>query len=316
MDNAFGMVPRAAHRETYMLITLDIFSGRRNPSWLLSPKKAKELMDRVAGRALVADAEDGSSSGGLGFRGMLVAAVDDSDMALPSTYRIGGAGAPEAGALDAGRRALTLDESHDTVRWLLASGAHALDDSIGAAVHDEIEAALNGQRDAEASIAADELHETTVADAQANAACVIANTPYNPGFWNVPAVQPKNNCYNYAMNHRTDTFAQPGRISGHPTNVMQCANVSIAANWDGCKSTCSGSNKLVALVVWPGVDYHWYRRHSNGFWGHKPGQTAARNVDNSGLLIDGTVRTPANCNRGNYTHFCGYRFSPTGMRVR
>jgi hypothetical protein len=41
------------------------------------------------------------------------------------------------------------------------------------------------------------------------------NTAYNPGFWNTPAVQPKNNCYNYAMNWRSDTFAQPGRISGH-----------------------------------------------------------------------------------------------------
>jgi hypothetical protein len=78
----------------------------------------------------------------------------------------------------------------------------------------------------------------------------------------------------------------------------------------------SGSNKNVALVVWPGVDYHWYRRHSNGFWGHKPGQTAARNVDNANVLINGITRTPANCNRGPYTHFCGYRFSPTGMQVR
>ncbi len=153
--------------------------------------------------------------------------------------------------------------------------------------------------------------------------CIIHNTAYNPGFWNQPAVQPHNNCYNYAMNWRSDTFAQPGRISGHPWTVITCANVGTAAAWDGCKTTCSGSNKNVALVVAPGVppghgfvDYHWYRRHSEGFWGHKPGGGTARNWDNSNKKIDGIHLTPANCNRGPYTIFCGYRYSPTGMHVR
>ena len=299
-----------------MLITLDIFSGRRNPSWMLSDKKAKELMDRVANRALVADADGEAGTAGLGFRGMVVAGMSDSDLALPSTFRIGGAGSADSAALDAGHSALTMDEAHDAVRWLLSTGAHALDDTLGAAVFDEVDAALRNQRDEEPTAAADEVHESELADASAKAVCIIANTAYNPGFWNVPAVQPKNNCYNYAMNHRSDTFAQPGRISGHPNSVMQCPNVANAANWDGCKAFCSGSNKNVALVVWPGVDYHWYRRHSNGFWGHKPGGTAARNTDNAGALINGSTRTPANCNRGPYTHFCGYRFSPTGMKVR
>ena len=34
---------------------------------------------------------------------------------------------------------------------------------------------------------------------------------YEPNWWNVPARQPVNNCYNYASNYRTDTFAQPGQ---------------------------------------------------------------------------------------------------------
>jgi len=161
--------------------------------------------------------------------------------------------------------------------------------------------------------------EGTTSEAAALAACVIANTVYNPGFWNTPAVQPKNNCYNYAMNWKSDTFAQPGRISGHIWTAINCANVGTAANWDGCRTICSGSNKNVALVIAPGpgfIDYHWYRRHSNGFWGHKPGGTAARNVDNLGRVINGTTLTPANCARGPYTIFCGYRYSPTGMQVR
>ena len=61
---------------------------------------------------------------------------------------------------------------------------------------------------------------------------------------------------------------------------------------------------LVALVVAPGpgfIDFHWYRKSSEGFWSHKPGSTAARNVDNSNRIIT----DPATCNRGPYTQFCG-----------
>lgn len=298
-----------------MIVTLDIFSGRRNPSWMLSDKKAKELADRIAHRAVaLADSEDGGHI--LGFRGLVVAATGDADGGdvLPSAFRIGGAAAPDVQALQAGRRALTADETDDTVRWLLATGAHAIGDHLAAAVHEDVETSLRGLREAEP--AAEAIEESERDLGAAAAACLIANTRYNPAFWNTAAVQPHNNCYNYAMNYRSDTFAQPGRISGHPNGVMACPQVGAAANWDGCTAVCNGSNKNVALVIWPGVDYHWYRRHAEGFWGHKPGSTAARNVDNANQLINGSTRTPANCNRGSYTVFCGYRFSPTGMRVR
>jgi hypothetical protein len=60
-----------------------------------------------------------------------------------------------------------------------------------------------------------------------------------------------------------------------------------------------------------------------GLWRHKPDQTAARNTDNSNRVIV----NPETCDRGRYTHFCGYflhvsdpgaqdpivrQFSPTG----
>jgi hypothetical protein len=61
----------------------------------------------------------------------------------------------------------------------------------------------------------------------------------------------------------------------------------------------------MALVIDPGNDYHWYRHQRGGFWGHKPGSTAARNVDNSNAL----VVNPETCNRGGYTDFCGYFYA-------
>ncbi|BDI05600.1 hypothetical protein [Sphaerotilus microaerophilus] len=296
-----------------MLITLDIFSGRPNPSWLLSAKDADKLLQRVAGRAVQ---DETAVESVLGFRGFVAAAQGDDSLPaeLLSSFRLGGLLPADVTLGDDRTPALTADESDDAVRWLLHTGRHVLDDELQAYVADVLNTRSLG--DAPAEPAAEDEGSLQEDAGDARAPCVIANTAYNAAFWNRPDVQPKNNCYNYAMNHRSDTFAQPGRISGHPiVPPITCASVSTAAAWDGCKATCSGSNKNVALVVWPGHDYHWYRRHSNGFWGHKPGSTAARNTDNRGRVIGGAL-TPQNCDRGPYVHFCGYRYSPTGMRVR
>jgi len=310
-----------------MIITLDVYSGRPNPAWRISDKDSARLLERIVGRAVTAAAE-AEGGAALGPRGFIVSAGRDDELpeGTPESFRLGGQGQAQAAGA-----AFSASESEELSRFLLNTGRHVLDDALVEFLDSSIQqqGRAHSQADHEifpqpAEPAPDEPPEqgeesTGAGEAVALAACVIANTAYNPGFWNTPAVQPKNNCYNYAMNWRSDTFAQPGRISGHVWTAINCANVGTAANWDGCKTTCSGSNKNVALVIAPGpgfIDYHWYRRHSNGFWGHKPGGTAARNTDNLNRVINGTTLTPANCNRGPYTIFCGYRYSPTGMQVR
>lgn len=151
---------------------------------------------------------------------------------------------------------------------------------------------------------------STVSDPRCET-CRYEVSEFNPAFWNAPAVQPLNNCYNYGRNWRTDTFAQPGRAHGAGTGVMSCPTVTTAAMTDGLVRRCTClpesefPRRLMALVIDPGVDYHWYRHQRGGFWGHKPGQTAARNVDNSGVVIS----DPETCDRDGYTDFCGYFYA-------
>jgi hypothetical protein len=148
--------------------------------------------------------------------------------------------------------------------------------------------------------------------------CGIEVANFNPAFWNNPSVQPYNNCYNYATNRRTDTFAQPGRATCAGTSIMQCPNVSAGASSDGafpaptCASASDAPRWYMALVVAPGIDYHWYRLAAQGYWGHKPGSTAAKNTDNSGNVI----YNPQTCNRGIYTSWCGYWFARRSMGIR
>ncbi len=136
---------------------------------------------------------------------------------------------------------------------------------------------------------------------------------YEPSYWNNDAyIRQNNNCYNYANNKKTNTFAQPGRahgVSGYAMNVTAVRNAAIA---DGLVPTDSSAaspegKAKIALVVAPNLDYHWYRQDSDGRWTHKPGQTAATNVDQSGV----TISNPEWANRGPYTDFGGYFFTPS-----
>jgi hypothetical protein len=131
---------------------------------------------------------------------------------------------------------------------------------------------------------------------------------YTPAFWNSTwTVRWNNNCYNYSNNKRTDTFAQPGRASGSAVTDMHCPAVHAAAAADGipalpASGACQSSRCKIALVVSPFHDYHWYRLDRNGLWTHKPGHTAATNLDNS----NHPITNPETADRGKYTDFCGY----------
>jgi hypothetical protein len=83
---------------------------------------------------------------------------------------------------------------------------------------------------------------------------------------------------------------------------------------DGYHRRCSGLVSQVALVIWPGFDFHWYRRHPEGFWGHKIGPTRATNLDNTNHVITDEI-TPAACDRGPYTDFCAFVYPPVWLRV-
>jgi len=135
---------------------------------------------------------------------------------------------------------------------------------------------------------------------------------YNPSKWNDGSyIQARNNCYNYESDEITYTYAQPGRASGNPITSVDPDEVKNAAIDDGLvwkgatlpsPPYCSSGGHLVCLVIWPYVDYHWYRLDTGGKWSHKMGDSPATNKDNS----DDEIDDPETCDRGSYTTFVGY----------
>jgi hypothetical protein len=134
--------------------------------------------------------------------------------------------------------------------------------------------------------------------------------------WNTdPNIQWNNNCYNYGTNYRTDTYAQPGFASGQEENDLSACSVplghisaTMGAEADGLialpsnNNTCPKVGHLVALVISPNSDYHWYRKGRNGKWSHKMGGSPATILDNSG----NPITDPRTADRGSYVDFCTF----------
>ena len=144
---------------------------------------------------------------------------------------------------------------------------------------------------------------------------------FNPAQWNYQPVQRRNNCYNYATNIRTDTFAQPGRGSGQRHSAHTAENVYSACLRDGLipirelssrQIPSGGRYCVIALVIWPGEDFHFMRMDADGLWSQKNGRGPARNYDDS----NNPISDPRYCDRGPYSVFAGFLGVHRGITIR
>ena len=281
-------------------VTLNVFSGRPNPTFQLDDKQSDELAERLKGLQSFTEQRPSGAFGGLGYRGFSVSrSHTHPEGALDLRVH--------EGIVEQGLHAANLTDEAELEHWLAQLAQPHLAPEVAEHLSQVLQPA-NRLRfpfpPLKLACPANHAHDAPA---------------YNPGLWNVPSVQPHNNCYNYANNQITNTFAQPGRATGHQATVMACPNVQAGATSDGLHATpnfsaplAAGQGWYVALVIWPNTDYHWYRQDNVGCWSHKPGQTAARNVDNAGHAIS----DPRTCNRGPYTVFCTYMVTKKGVHIR
>jgi len=278
-------------------ITIDIFSGRPNPVLELSGKEAKEALERLRpARTLGRSEALIPLESRLGYRGLVVEQVGTPARGLPRIFRI------LDGRLLGQRLAhRAADEEFEEFVARRAGQLKVGKDFSGYLRREMIRA----RRDLVALLHWKHPHHPHKSH------CHCAPL-YEPQWWNdgwLGQKQQNNNCYNYSTNYRTDTYAQPGRAAGAQNAFPPtCANVRPAAVADSLIDTPSANNKcpkeghLVALVISPGFDYHWYRKGRAGYWTHKMGNSPATDVDNSGNLIP----DPRTADRGSYTIFCTF----------
>jgi len=146
--------------------------------------------------------------GGLGYRGFLVERSSAAPEGPLSLYI-------HEGIVDKGQAQINAVDGDQTVeRTLLESGRgrNLIDDGLYKYIAQEMSTRAT-------------LGSLLQGVGIAPAGCPIASCrcpPYNPGKWNIPTVQPHNNCYNYGNDHITNTFAQPGRAHGKPIPSLTC----------------------------------------------------------------------------------------------
>jgi hypothetical protein len=272
-----------------LLVTMHIYSGVQDPQWVIGGDNEEELrrLLKTPG-ASASQAQEGV----LGYRGFSVFDTA-ADPAAQPLFQIQAAGGTKVSHSISG-----APEIEDFLLW--TGHEHIPDD-----VSTHVRATLSGP--------------FAVAPFAACPPCHAADAPaYNPVFWNHPPVQGSNNCYNYANNQATNSFAQPGRATGHMYTSLTCAGVRPAAQSDGLVPRPNfvgplgaGQGWYVALVIWPNRDYHWYRQDNIGCWSHKPGPAPARNTDDSGHQIT----DPRTCNRGPYTVFCSFMITKRTVHI-
>ena len=277
-------------------ITIDIFSGRPNPVLELSGKEAKETLQRLRPARPLGKSDTFPLESTLGYRGIVVEQTGAPVRGLPKLFR----------AFDGrlqGQRLSHRAADEDFEEFIIQRAGRL---KVGKDFPDYLRREMiRARRDLDDLLHRRHHHRPH----RHHCHCAPLYEPqwWNDGWWGKK--QPHNNCYNYSTNYRTDTFAQPGRAAGAMYSYPPtCANVRPAAVADCLIDTPSANNKcpkeghLVALVIAPGWDYHWFRKGRAGFWTHKPGGTPATNVDSSGHLI----ADPRTANRGPYTIFCTF----------
>lgn len=289
-------------------ITVDVFSGRPNPTWTVDSETiAHEILTELAMNrsSSIAVSEMGNQ---LGFRGIIIETLDDqtaSDYGIGNQVAIAtGISLAESKSLEIGHR--LINQAHLSQR-----------DKSEFMELDENRVFLSELLKSVRGPSRRTKQDTTGESVAAAGPCRYETGAFNPDFWNLDnTIRQSNNCYNYARNKRTNTFAQPGRAHGYSLSIS-CSSVTQGALLDGahrrfdCFPDPESPRWMMAMVIWPGRDYHWYREATGGFFGHKPGRTAARNTDDSGNLIT----SPETCNRGPYTDFCGRFYACNSMVI-
>jgi hypothetical protein len=313
-------------------VELDILSGMPNPSWILSDEQERELIARISDEpAQLSPVATMDEQFSLGYRGLIVRLVKPTDDSF-SRFRL-----PSGDPLPLEFRVGSKPASEPVADWLLHTTAR---DPERSGVTDELREATSGgialvQSSREAAdpatfvgpeeggaLPTGEGVDTPAEGGPAEGATTRGITWWacgsnyfsaNAQYFNDPAHVTKNNCYCFASNHMPDIRdARPGRRGGHPATSMTCGSCIDGLYADGWRDGCQPNGLTIVMVIWPGVDYHFYRLVTGGpywWWGHKPGGTPAKYTDDCGNSIyqyNGSGYAPNNCCRGNYTNFCGY----------
>ena len=274
-------------------VRMQIFSGNPDPEWILDENESGLFRERLLAQPEMMSGLD-ENEPGLGYRGYEVTQLNEDEEsgaapALPRVFRI------RAGM------------GRETEGFLLGSS-----DRAGSGVDGGLREFAAGAIAAASAARSGNVSPQMGFGMSCGVNYLTSSTDFS--FWNDARYVSQNNCYAFGSNYRSNTFPQPGRRALASYDTKHAAGLAAGLRADGWGDVCRSSparNLSVAAVIWPGYDFHFYRKCANGLWCHKPGHMPARNTDESGR----TIPNPEYCNRGGYTQFVGYVYADSYVPV-
>jgi hypothetical protein len=227
-------------------ITIDIFSGRPNPVLEISGRQAREILERVKPAKPLSRAVMPAPEFRLGYRGLIIEQKGSVSRGLPSIFRVA------AGAIYGPKLAHTVADP-EFERFFAGPKGPAGKVKAVRGFPRTLQREIKRLEEFRDGFELRKLRWPT----KFRPRCLCAPL-YEPAWWNDGGQkQWNNNCYNYASNYRSDTFAQPGQASGAIYSALTCASVRPAAIADAlidnpnANNRCPKEGHLVALVIWP-----------------------------------------------------------------
>jgi hypothetical protein len=279
---------------TRVFVTLNVFSGTEDPTWVVSGEAAKELVAILPTKSITQRPVPWYR---MGYSGFEVTVEGQSTVAVYNNAAV------ERALLASGISANSLEEFGAVVGHV-KDEIHRL---ISYTPTEKDFRSLNGTDNCNPPVRGSDTYTKYDPKTDVNG-CFITR-------------QGENNCYNYGNDVLTNSFAQPGRGSGQKWSYNTCDDIRASAIRD--KLVWAGTTlptkqpsvgHYVALLIWPQTNFHWIRFDSDpaGFWSHKPGGTAVRNVDNNNQKIT----DPSRSDFSPWTQFCGYMTSiPSNVTI-
>jgi hypothetical protein len=286
-------------------ITLNVFTGGEDPSWILTDGAAVELLSQMPSD-VTNDVRRPIPWYRMGYRGFEVEVLEvesnGSNGIVKRSFAIYNSFAAELTLLRSANHSLLSSNIVNHVRDESIRLSHLMESNNGVIPDDDVPKPLGR--------AIDSNENCTLPVRGPDNGTTYAPNSENCGYF--VKYQTQNNCYNYGNDVVTNTFAQPGRGTGQKWSDNTCENMKAAAIRDGL--TWAGTElpsgnpdvgHYIALLIWPQTNFHWVRLDSvpgGGYWSHKAGQTPVKNVDGRGKRIT----DPSKQDFSPWTQFCGY----------
>lgn len=303
-----------------LLITVQAYSQRSNPSWLLSDEQESrfyELLHSLTKRTLV-KARGGAPI--FGYRGFSVRRAPGSELLF----------FVRQGIVDPGSHQESLvDQDRSVESFLLETSGDRIDETL----REEARGALLEPAEKLLELRLGQFVGFTESPECPNVNAAADAPQYNPSLWNdIPAVTDHNNCYSYANNQPLGRAPLPGRAHDVFVVYANCGldvideggGVGIgavrAAMADGLNRAPNFPEELKGGGGWYVAarlsekfdDCHWLRQDFNGCWSQKNGEDVVTNVDSDGMIIT----DPWKGNFGKYSVFCAILITNSRVGIK